>query len=336
MSTLSKFRFALLCLVIVGLSSCDNTTIADVQLIKDVIWRPDGQNLLALAERTSYATATSGGTDAYDLYKVNSDGSFAEKIGLPSPVYYANYFLGILQSVDGASVLVQSATNVVRADILQNSSKVVLQDMFLLGASPDLKYAIATSDPGYLNKTFSVYDISVLPARRVSQFNAINSTNNRVLWIGDGLFAVTHIDSNQIDYLTLYDTLGVAQRSIENARLAYHASAYAADSKQLFALDRLNHLVRIDLATGERHTVTPTTDVQSADVSSDGALAAYTTTDTNNTRYLKIVNVATGDQLDVASDALIVAINPVGNKLAYIKYNGPYAHEIKVQNVNLP
>jgi hypothetical protein len=330
------FYLVVILLATLLLSSCDNTAVSDSQTVADLAWKPDGSGMFGLIERTTEASASVSQYHSYDLYRLGADGQVGEKLGLPAPAY-DSYLLGVLMSADGQAALIGSATNIIREDFASNSKTVVLQNTYLLTASPDLSYVVTTTDNGYSpTKLCAIYDISHLPARRVAQFNAVNATNNRGVWLENSSFALTHLDSTQSPYITIYDTLGHAMRSIENAEMAFHASAYIAATHEIFVRDRLDHIVRIDLNSGQRHTVVPTSSVNSVDVSRDGKMIVYTTLDTNENRILRLENVETGDQRDIGTEAISVFLNPQATKLAYIHYVDPYNEDIRVMDVTLP
>lgn len=318
-----------------SLSSCDNTQTVDVQLVKDVQWLPDGNSMLALVERASQGTASSSTYDAFDLYRVSADGRIGDKIGLPSPVYLG-YVPGVLISSDGSRALLESGQNIARVDIGSGVSTIVLPKTYLLTASPDQRYIVTTSDGGTAVKLCVVYDVSQLPARRVSQFNAVNSENYAGMWLDSGRFVLTQYDSTHTDYLAIYDTLGRLVQTIDNAQAPFHGSRYVAQTRELFVLDRLNHGVRINASTGERLTIVPTSSVNSMDAASDGSVVAFSALDTNSNRILRAVEVATLTQKDFSAGAITVAVAPSGNRIAYIRYSDPYNQDIKVEAISFP
>jgi hypothetical protein len=213
---------------------------------------------------------------------------------------------------------------------------IILPKTYLLAASPDQRYIVATSDGGTPVKLCVVYDVSQLPARRVAQFNAVNSENYAGMWLDSGRFVLTQYDSTQTDYLAIYDTLGHMVQMIDNAQAPFHGSRYSLQTREMFVLDRLNHGIRINATTGERLTVVPTSSVNSMDAAADGTRVAFSALDTTGNRIVRVVDVATLAQKDVGTGALSVAVAPTGNRVAYVRYSDPYNQDIKVETVNFP
>ncbi|GEM_PF-2353686 len=332
----------------VGLDGCDSSTNSTIaQQVDDITWMPDGSSLIAYVRKTSYSAIDNSQYTGVNVYRVNLDGSLGNAIistdqVVPSDPYYTS-ILPI--SPDGKQALAQFGSNIYKIDLSGGSANNIIQNTYLFGASPDLRYALTTTSSAQVtSKLLVLYDLSSSPIRMLSPSQTrLGVVSAHPVWVDSGRYALTIYDSTDSFgahfHVGIYDTAGNVARTIPNAAVPPHASAYATLSHDLFVQNQNLGLDKINLQTGKRSTIIATDTVESMDASPDGSLVVYISgSQAAGTSYpATAVNVANGHTASIGSGYYSVKISPNGQKAAYItKLDQSGNQAIAVNAVSVP
>lgn len=333
-----SFLLILLVPLFIGFGCDSSSTIGTQQAIYEMQWLPDGSGLLAVVNTKSTDLTTGGYSFDAGLYSVHGDGSLGDRFNTADHGVPLGYPTIIAISQDGRRAITELGTTVYRVDIATGGVITILKNEYLMGVSASLKYALVTETSASLNTRFaSIYDISIIPARRVKDFTMNGVKGVRALWIGDTAFAVWGNDSSYRDETQIFDTTGKVVRTFSGVVVADLKSAYAPQAGALFLYNLSYGIDRVDLASGAKTTVLANDSIEFMDVTSSGNLIAYSSGSGSNPFGLFALNPATGNRKNIGSNAYEVALAPAGDKVAYSTVeNGNPGVNIHVLPISIP
>lgn len=351
---LSGFSAPLLFAAIVSpalLAGCSNTTNTSVsQQVFEIAWLPDESGMLAYIDKVSISSLDGSQIEGQNLYHVGSNGSIGNSMNpadaLQNPSGYAPI---VSVSPDGHTAIASFINGtglpaIYRYDLLGGNVTNIIQSSYLLGVSPDFHYAATTTlTAGYPYRLVELYDLNSLQPLLPKQ-TIPGAASNRVLWIDGTHYALTIQDSVGPDnvprtHVAIYNTAGDLTQVISNADVAFHASAYAPKSGDLFVRNYTEGIDKINLTSNNRTSVITDDSVNSMDVSSDGMLLVYSSdAPSNNATYpAYAVNVANGHKTTIGTSVSTPILSPNADKVAFIhQISGGSSSDIQVTGVSLP
>lgn len=333
-------------LLLSALWGCSNTTDTSVsQSIYEIAWLPDESGMLAYIDRVTISSLDGSQIDGQNLYHVGSDGSVGNSMNpADAPQNTSGYAPIVSVSPDGHTAIASfidgfGKPDIYRYDLSGGSVTDIVQGTYLLGVSPDMHYAATTTlSAGYPYQLLALYDLNslqFLPKQTIA-----GAASNRVLWIDGTHYAITIQDSIGSDnvprfHVAILNAAGDITQVIPNADVAFHASAYAPKSGDLFVRTYTDGVDKINLTSSNRTSVITNDTVNSLDVSADGTLLVYSSDAASSPAYA--VNVANGHRTNIGTNITAPILSPKADKVAFIhQLSGGTSSDIQVTSVSLP
>ena len=290
-------------------TGCDSSTTTVVsQTVDNIVWLPnESSGMLAFIDKV-YANVDNSESDGQNLYQVNTSGSIGNAL-FPSDAAsnyspYGPYWNAqiVYISSDGKTAITQYGTDIYSIPTSGGNSADLINQTALWGISPDGKYAI-TNQTAANNAAniFTIYDISFNPPQIVNH-NGFGTTtirgliSNRALWLNNDQFALTIDDSTDAlglhEHVTIYNAQGDSLMSIPNGDVSFSAGGFSPVTNDLFVRTYSFGINRINLTTLKLDTIVSTDSVESMDVSNDGTVLVYTSSETSVNLPLYAVNLS--------------------------------------------
>lgn len=321
---------------------CDNgTQTIQIQDIVEFKWQADGNALFGLEQKYSTAPTSTQPGIQYTLVRFNSDGSLAQTYNI-SPKSRLDYSNSLFISGDGNIAVTQLEFDLYRFNTKTETLEKLQTQIHLITVSPDLHYAVGTSSPDIQPiKTVNVYDINTSPARLVSHFDAAGVDLKPGVWLNDGTFGISIIDSVG-RHISIYDTAGTRKAIINGADLAFHNFVFFPQTNHLYvrkwsgSLSPVNQsVVKVDLTTMTNSSLINVA-VENFDITQDENIIIYSAYDSSSSIHLKSRNLTSQNETSIATDILrIISLSPSEDKLAYVRGNANQ-NEIHVISFSKP
>jgi hypothetical protein len=323
------------------LNGCDTTSTTVVsQTVDNIVWLPDESGMLAFIDKV-YENVDGSESDGQNLYQVNTGGSignglFPSDAASNNPPYWNAPIVYI--SSDGKTAITQYGTDIYSIPTSGGSGSDLIQQTQLWGISPDGKYAV-TNQTAANNAAniLTTYNLTNNPITLDPRTTVRGLISNRALWLNNDQYALTIDDSTDAlglhEHVTIYNAQGDSVMSIPNGDVSFSAGGFASVTNDLFVRTYSFGINRINLTTLKLDTIVSTDSVESMDVSNDGTVLVYTSSETTVNLPLYAVNLAN----DHISQSLATGISkpvlsPNKDKAACINSGG----NIQVVGVTTP
>jgi hypothetical protein len=330
---MTKHLYLLLLLTTVVSSCSEVNPLNQFQDIAEVQWKADGSGMLSLLERANgdIGETLSG---AYSPYILNSDGGIqgdisTDMISTPDMSYYT-----LFMNDDGKSAIAQLNKivgttikyYVCRIDHSTGQIDTVLPDLHLIASSPDGKYLVGSySPPRATIKTVTLFDISGVSPRKITQFDVDGIDYNRGIFLSDGSFGVAVADSIG-KHINIYDTTGALLQTIANAGISGHNIHFNSNSKNIYFRNNDGNLIKQNIVSDARATIIAKNSVQNFDVAKDESVLVYSILEMGKGLLYKH-SIGSGTDTQLADDVVAGAyLSPLEDKVAY-KYHIEINHQ---------
>ncbi len=333
---------------IIALGGCGYTnSITEVQNIVELNWKQDGTAIYGFIQKTSFNDAqTSPLTEAFDFCSFKSDGSLNK--AYPADQQAINDFsFATFIDQNASQVITQLGADLYRIDLNSGAYTKLTELFHLLAVSPDLHYAVGSHSPANRpRKTITILDITQSPVQVVGEFDdSTGLTATSGLWLSGQTFALTEKDSTG-NNISIYDFTGNLVKRIGGASAPFHISKYIPSTNTIYFVNRSGNILtdgtisKVNLSTNERQSVLVDS-AENFDISPDEQFITFTSyranTDGTITLKLYIRNIATGAQIELASDPLRYTVfSPAADRIAYIRKRDQYFNEVRVITATRP
>jgi len=322
----------MLALTVAGCDTSSTTVLS--QTVQSIAWLSDESGMLAYIDK-EYENVDGSESEGDNLYRVSSSGSIGNSMNAndvaPNTSPNGPYWNApiVFVSSDGSTAITQFGTDIYSLGISSGNVTDIIQNTALFGVSPDGKYAVTNESKLNAPGIFTTYMLTTTPPNPVlPRTTVLSIISNRVLWLNSDQYALTIKDSTGANsvvfsHVAIYNFAGgIPVTVIPNGDVSFSAGAFAADSNELFVRNYAMGIDCINLITGVRTPIVSNDSVESMDVSSDGTLLVYTSSEIATSLTLYAVNVENGHTKMQATGISKPVLSPRKDMIACINSSG--------------
>jgi hypothetical protein len=322
---------AALALALAGCDSSSSTVVS--QTVQGIVWLPDESGMLAYIDKI-YQNVDGSESEGDNLYRVSPSGSIGNSMNATDvapntppngPFWNAPI---VFVSSDVSTAITQFGTDIYSLGISSGNVTDIIQNTALFGVSPDGKYTVTNQSPQNIPGIFTTYILTNSPITFDPRTTVAGIASNRALWLNNDQYALTIYDSTGANsvvfsHVAIYNSGGGTPITvIPNGDVSFSAGAFASGSNELFVRNYAMGIDRINLTTMQRDTIVASDSVESMDVSSDGTLLVYCSSETATSLTLYAVNVSNGHTKAQATGISKPVLSPKKDMIACINSSG--------------